>query len=142
MIAAMIPAVRYPVLVIFCVSLLAAAYLGFSLIHLGHDKAIHFATFFILTAEFYWLWELLRPWKITCVCMCLGASVGLEYLQNLVNPARVFDYFDIAYNVAGSVLALVGCMAVHAYKRRQRYTPIESDEVEGFVTVRMSEIPV
>lgn len=74
--------------------------------------------------------------------MCIGASVGLEYLQNFVNPARVFDYMDITYNVAGSGLALMSCVAVHAYKRRQRYAAVESDEVDGFVNVRMSEIPV
>lgn len=138
----MLQIVRFPILLLFCITLLGAAYLGFSLIHLGHDKAIHFTTFFILTSEFYCLWDLFRPWKITFVCMCLGASIGLEYLQNFINSARVFDYMDIAYNVAGSALALVSCVAVHTYKRRQRYTPIESDEVDGFVNVRMSEIPV
>lgn len=138
----MAQAIRVPVLVAFCLSLLAAAYLGFSLVHLGHDKAIHFTTFFILTVEFYWLWVQLRPWMITLLCMCLGASIGLEYLQNMVNPLRAFDYMDIAYNVAGSGLGLIFCMAVHAYKRRPRSALLERDGAGGFANVRMNDVAV
>ncbi|OBA20147.1 hypothetical protein METBIDRAFT_16165, partial [Metschnikowia bicuspidata var. bicuspidata NRRL YB-4993] len=94
---------------VFCTSLLLAAYLGFSLIALGHDKAIHFVTFFILTAEFYFLWETHRPWKLTVATMTLGAGVLLEYVQTIVNPNRTFDYVDIVYNVHGSLLAVAGC---------------------------------
>lgn len=131
---------------------LFAAYLGFSLIHLGHDKAIHFCTFFILTAEYFHIWHVHRPWRITFVSMTLGASVTLEYAQNIINPARIFDYMDIAYNIAGSLLALVLCCLVQlAYSRRRRppdldfelrstspVTPITSDDdIDGFVNVHM-----
>lgn len=84
--------------------------------------------------------------------MTLGASVALEYAQNIINPARIFDYMDIAYNVAGSAVALVLCCLVQlAYSRRRRpadldfelrptspVTPSASDDdIDGFVNVHM-----
>lgn len=123
----------------FGVSLCAAAYLGFALLHLGHDKAIHFTTFFILTAEFYFIWETHRPWKLSFLVMTLGASISLEFVQGFVNPSRVFDPMDIVYNVHGSVLALVACsVALTALARRRR--PAQDDEVDGYVQVNMSDL--
>lgn len=84
--------------------------------------------------------------------MTLGASVALEYAQNIINPARVFDYMDIAYNVGGSLSALlVCCSAQSALARRRRVAGVEfelrdtspatpstsDDDIDGFVNVHM-----
>lgn len=138
----------------FVLSLCAAAYLGFALIHLGHDKAVHFVTFFILTAEFYFLWYRHRPWKLTFIVMTLGASISLEYAQGIVNPNRVFDAMDIVYNVHGSGLALILCCVCQSAMPRQRRAPApeleiqalsvspdtSEDEVEGYVNVHMRDM--
>lgn len=95
----------------FVLSLVLAAYLGFALIHLPHDKLVHFVTFFVLTAEFYWLW-VAPPVVVaagTLVVCTLGASVVSEVLQGYVNPQRVFDAGDIVSNLLGSLAALVAC---------------------------------
>ena len=131
---------------VFCATLLLAAYLGFSLIQLNHDKAIHFTTFFILTAEFFFLWKVFRPWKFTFVVMTLGASILLEYVQNFINHNRRFDYVDILYNVHGSGLALAMCCLVarrrtHIEIERESspVTPTTSDG-EDYVDIRMDDI--
>lgn len=36
----------------------------------------------------------------------MGASIGLEILQNMVNPTRVFDVNDIICNFTGSLVGL------------------------------------
>lgn len=140
--------VRFAVLLLFCLSLAFAAYLGFSLISLGHDKAIHFVTFFILTSEFYFLWDTYRPWKITVVAMTFGASIALEYVQNFVNPNRKFDYMDIIYNIHGSALAVATCCIIHSYTiRRRAQTSLpqtlpsdEPSDIDDFVNVRMNDL--
>lgn len=129
---------------VFCATLLFAAYLGFSLMQLNHDKAIHFTTFFVLTAEFFFIWQTYRPWKFTFVVMTLGASILLEYVQNFVNPNRRFDYVDILYNVHGSGLALVICClvarrgSVEFERGNSPATP--TSETEDYVTISMDEI--
>ncbi|CAL1183043.1 unnamed protein product [Candida parapsilosis] len=46
--------IRYPVLSVFILSLIGAGFLGFSSsLTFKHDKLLHFATFFILTTEFF-----------------------------------------------------------------------------------------
>ncbi|KAM9930196.1 hypothetical protein OXX59_000697 [Metschnikowia pulcherrima] len=141
--------VRLSVLVLFCISLMFAAFLGFSSITLGHDKAIHFVTFFVLTTEFYLLWETHRPWKLTILIMTLGASVTSEYVQNFVNPNRKFDYMDIIFNIHGSALAVAVCCLVHSFMTRRRLpardfsasiASAESSDTEGYVNVKMSDI--
>ncbi|KAF7580442.1 VanZ like family protein [Clavispora lusitaniae] len=81
--------------------------------------------------------------------MTLGACVGSEYIQNLVNPARIFDFVDIIYNVLGSLLALTLCVWFQSWKRRPSSrpdllepSPPSEDEIDGFVNVRMSDMPV
>lgn len=113
--------------------MIAAGYLGFALIHLVHDKLIHFATFAILTAEFYFIFntkavKLLR--LITLMICTLGASVLLEMIQHIVNPARVFDVKDIYCNVGGSIVGLLA--SIFAQDRR--------NELDDYVVVGMEDL--
>lgn len=101
-----------------------AGYLGFASVHLVHDKVVHFVTFFILTAEFYYVFDTaaVRTLRWLTVVICtVGGSVGLEFIQSLVNPARVFDVKDIACNVAGSAMAVALC----SIRRKRTVTSIE-----------------
>lgn len=76
--------------------------------------------------------------------MTLGASILLEYVQNIINPNRRFDYVDILFNMHGSGLALAMCCL---YARRP---PIDFDlesspetpssEMEDYVDIQMDEI--
>lgn len=117
-----------------------AGYLGFASLQLGHDKLIHFITFFVLTAEFYHMWQMHRPWKLTFVCMTLGASVALEFVQNLVNPERVFDWIDIVYNVHGSGLALALCVVASLWARGAAYRrPLDCVEPD-YVNISMADV--
>lgn len=99
-------------LVVFVVSLVVAAYLGFALVHLPHDKAVHFVVFGILTAEAYHVIES-RVWPVVVLVGSIGASVVLEMVQQLVNPVRVYDPYDMASNLAGVAVAFGGCAWYH-----------------------------
>lgn len=88
-----------------------AAYLGFALIQLHHDKAMHFWAFLVLTVEFYFIFvtkrKELKILRYATFLICtVGASIGLEILQNMVNPTRVFDVNDIICNFTGSLVGL------------------------------------
>lgn len=91
-------------------SLVVAAYLGFALVQLPHDKVVHFVTFGVLTAEFYWLWRLpLRVVRVATVVVCtVMAAVVSEVVQGMINPRRVYDAGDIYANVIGSLTG-IGC---------------------------------
>lgn len=72
---------------------------------------MHFLTFMILTAEFFFIFntkrkELKMLRYITLLVCTGGASIGLEILQSLVNPTRVFDIYDILCNIAGSLVGV------------------------------------
>lgn len=112
-------------------------------------------TFFILTAEFFFIWHLHRPWRFTFVVMTLGASILLEYAQNIINPIRKFDYMDIVYNVHGSGLALLFCCLLQSVANRRTRAPIleleerdqspmtpmtSDDDIDGFVNIHMDAI--
>lgn len=146
--------VRVSAFIAFCITLLVAAYLGFALIHLKHDKLVHFVTFVLLTVELFLLSEKSRH-QIMAVTTMLCACVALEYIQSFVNPSRVFDLKDILANVCGVAAATLCCIVLVPRKRRIRrqvameldvqpsgtpLTPGSEDEVEGFVNVRASEI--
>lgn len=140
--------------------MIAAGYLGFSLIHLNHDKLIHFVTFFILTIQFYFIFDSkLKSLKIlrylTFLICTIGLSVGLEIIQSIVNPKRVFDIYDIFCNVLGSMLAIVLAIIYqhlvlkNKRKNRARKQPpiIEDPEEsssditeEDYVTIQMDDI--
>ena len=118
------------------VTLAAAAYLGFSLVLLGHDKAIHYATFLALTAEFYMVFDtqhkLLRTVRLVTFIVCtVICSVVLEIIQPYVNPKRIFDLKDIVANVTGSLTGLALCSGYDYYTirrlRANRYLSIRQD---------------
>lgn len=96
-----------------------AGYLGFALIHLHHDKLIHGVTFFILTVEVYFLFDTknksLRTLKLITFLTCtIAGSIVLEIIQNLINPSRIFDVFDIAFNMIGSLCGLILCIVIQS----------------------------
>lgn len=126
---------------VFIPSLLVAAYLGFALLSLAHDKILHFSAFGILTAEFYFLFEIRKPWRLTILVMTIGACISLEFVQNLVNPKRTFDYEDILYNTMGSLLAVIICIFAQSFRPgSHRIIDVELGE-EDFVYVTLLEEP-
>lgn len=71
----------------------------------------------VLTVEFYFIFntkrkELKMLRYITLLVCTGGAGIGLEILQSVVNPTRIFDINDIFCNIAGS---LVGVGASSGY---------------------------
>lgn len=145
----------------FIITLLGAGYLGFALIHLPHDKLIHFSTFCILTIEFYFIFDThYRSLKVlrgvTLVICTFGGSVSLEIIQNVVNPKRVFDVYDIIANILGSLLGLGISVGIMAWKKntarqeriryRQLNTQIigqdEDDEDTEMDTTMDTELPI
>ncbi|EGW32414.1 uncharacterized protein SPAPADRAFT_153310 [Spathaspora passalidarum NRRL Y-27907] len=116
--------VRLPVLVLFILTLVGAGYLGFASIHLPYDKTIHFFTFTILTMEFYLIFNTKHKTSTILrlitflVCTC-GASISSEIIQNVVNPSRVFDVYDILFNMAGSLWGLIVCCVVQDWKMQR-----------------------
>ncbi|KAK6463762.1 hypothetical protein DFJ63DRAFT_313068 [Scheffersomyces coipomensis] len=95
-------AIRIPVLI---------RYLGFANIHLPYDKLIHFVTFFVLTTEFYFVFDTklksLKTLRYITLSICtIAGGIGSEIIQSLVNPNRIFDPLDIAFNISGSLLSV------------------------------------
>lgn len=144
--------VRVPILIAFCVTLLIAAYLGFGEVHFEHDKAVHFITFFILTLELWFLWDRLSA-RFASFLLMLVAAVISEFVQNTVNPNRVFDKNDIYANLAGLMFAFTLCILAQQLRRKDRrkrwmntdiemqpsarpVTPGSEEELDGFVNVR------
>lgn len=121
---------------------LAAAYLGFAPLLLRHDKALHFGVFFLLTCEFFFMWETKRPWRVTLGAMA-GASVVLEWVQPLVSQRR-FDPLDIVCNLAGTIVAIAVCSVASASRRRRRRgaePEVEPQEEEDYVNVALQAVP-
>ncbi|KAK6197583.1 uncharacterized protein RJT21DRAFT_123413 [Scheffersomyces amazonensis] len=154
--------IRIPVLLVFIASLVLAGYLGFANVHFGHDKLIHFITFFILTIEFYFTFDtkhksLKTLRSITLIVCTIGGGIGSEFIQSLVNENRVFDPIDIAFNILGSLLAVGLSSWYQTYlikrakevKRNNRYTQIGQTitneelvgdtEDEGYVSIQMHD---
>lgn len=142
---------------VFILSLLVAGYLGFALVQLPHDKAVHFVTFLVLTVEFYFVFDTkyksLRALRLITLGVCtIGASIGLEIVQSLVNPARVFDVLDIACNVVGSLVGLglssgyqtwmVRRARAQIMRYRQLQTDIEEPDTteEEYVNIQMNDV--
>lgn len=73
---------------------------------------------------------------VTLVVCTFGASIGLEIVQSLINPARVFDVYDILFNVLGSLLGLglssgyQTWMVRRARLKRIRYRQLQTDVQE------------
>lgn len=96
---------------------------------------------------------------ITLLVCSVGAGVGLEILQNIVNPIRVFDINDIICNISGS-LAGVGVSSMYLIwamknKRSQRHcyrmdvsqppSSVEHEDMapeeNDYVTIEMKDAP-
>lgn len=137
-------------------TLLIAAYLGFGEVHFEHDKVVHFVTFFILTLELWFLWDRLSA-RFASFLLVLLAAVISEFVQNTVNPNRIFDIYDIYANVAGLTLAFTICILAQLLRKKDRrkrwmniemevqpgtgsVTPGSEEEVDGFVNVRGSDV--
>ncbi|ODQ81286.1 hypothetical protein BABINDRAFT_165978 [Babjeviella inositovora NRRL Y-12698] len=108
--------IRIPFAVSFVFLLALAAYLGLADLHYIHDKVLHFVMFFLCTANFYWIFDTRSVkllFKLTFGLCTVAASIGSEFAQHLINPKRVFDLWDIAANVSGSILALLGSVYYH-----------------------------
>lgn len=65
----------------------------------------------VLTVEFYFIFntkrkELKMLRYITLLVCTGGAGIGLEILQSVVNPTRIFDINDIFCNIAGSLVGV------------------------------------
>ena len=106
--------IRKHILLLFIITGILTAYLGFADISLPHDKLIHFTMFFIMSFLFYWIIDInsipnfsnhLR--NITFVLCTLIGGIGSEFLQNYLSPTRTFDYYDILTNICGSVSAII-----------------------------------
>lgn len=106
--------------------MIVAGYLGFALVHLHHDKLIHGLIFFFITIEVYFVFDTnnksLKTLRLITFLTCtIFASTVLEIVQNVVNPSRIFDVYDIAFNMIGSVTGLITCIVIHSYiVRRNR----------------------
>ena len=76
---------------------------------------LHAVTFFALTVAFYWILDTNRRRTLhLTLIVCTGAlAVGSEFLQGFLPNGRVFDLFDIAANVAGSLAGLALCAWYH-----------------------------
>lgn len=105
-------------------ALIVTAVLGFSLIHLVHDKAAHFSCFYLLTFLFYWLIDFGQSFTslvgVSFLVCTVSGSIVLEFLQGIVNPARVYDTQDIVANIAGSCLGLLSAIALQLYQVSRR----------------------
>ncbi|ODV77911.1 uncharacterized protein CANTADRAFT_7387 [Suhomyces tanzawaensis NRRL Y-17324] len=130
----------------FIVSLMGAAVLGFGLFHLTHDKLIHFVTFMVLTIELWFVFDgkrsAGRKIRLVVVAVVASASVVLEYAQSVINPSRVFDVYDIVYNVAGLVVGIVVCVVygvVSSWRERPSYRPL-SDIDDDYVEILMRDV--
>ncbi|CAH6719240.1 hypothetical protein CLIB1444_02S04038 [[Candida] jaroonii] len=130
----------------FIVTLIGAGYLGFSSIELPHDKLIHFITFFLLTLEFFFIFQTKKIKQliyITFIICTLGGSIASEFLQNFINPSRIFDINDIFYNVGGSIVALIISGVSSSWNRRRRYKRLDREDVETeeYININMQDIP-
>lgn len=118
--------------------------MGFGLVQFSeYDKVVHYVTFLVLTGEFYYMFDvsthsLLRMLRYVTMFTCtFSASVFLEVVQGVLNPSRVFDYYDIVYNVAGSFTGLILATLFDMYrfrKRRNNRVRIVEIELEEGIT--------
>jgi glycopeptide antibiotics resistance protein len=87
--------------------------------------------FMILTIEFYFIFDTQHKSNrivrlLTFVICTIGGSITSEIIQGTVNSKRVFDVYDIVYNMVGS-LGGIGLCTVYEHwaikrNRLQRIT--------------------
>ncbi|KAM0716019.1 hypothetical protein Q7P37_008533 [Cladosporium fusiforme] len=129
--------VRKPFAAAFVLLCLAAAYLGLAPNQIPKygqsDKGLHFVTFFLLTASFYWILETSRRRLIHLTLLVITGffAIGSEILQALLPNDRDFDPFDILANVVGSGLALALCSWYHRRMLERRRRNKHYDLVPG-----------
>ncbi|KAK7740440.1 hypothetical protein SLS62_011122 [Diatrype stigma] len=136
--------IRLPFAGTFLLLCLLAGYAGLSSVQLGayvNDKVLHLATFFLLTAVFYWIVDTgrRRALHLTSAICTLAGGVGSEFLQAWVpDNGREFDPADVAANLLGSGAALGLCAWYHRrmLERRRlaaraaRYNPVPGEDDE------------
>jgi VanZ family protein len=99
---------RRPVVAILGLLFVVLAVLGFAPVRLPvNDKALHSVAFGTLAYVLYFLWEkdYLSNIGLTSASMVVLA-VGSEFAQKLA-PNRSFSYYDITFNLLGSVIGVV-----------------------------------
>ncbi|KAK6455578.1 uncharacterized protein RJT20DRAFT_135576 [Scheffersomyces xylosifermentans] len=139
--------IRIPVLIIFVLSFIGAAYLGFASLELQHDKLLHFVAFLVLTAEFYFIFDtkhksLKTLRTITLVVCTFGASIGSEVVQSIVNTERTFDPNDIAFNIAGSLVGLAASSGYEHWKvKRSKAQRLHYRQLQNDDTYQVGESP-
>lgn len=100
------------------------------------DKALHFVSFFLLTATFYFILDTSRRriLHLTLVICTLVLGVGSEVLQGLLPNGRDFDAWDVLANVLGSLSAVGIAGWFHRRsadrRRRAKYASLASAEGE------------
>ncbi|KAI9728427.1 MAG: hypothetical protein M1828_003828 [Chrysothrix sp. TS-e1954] len=132
-------------LAIFAAVLLVSGYLGLAKITIpaigGYhqsDKGLHFVTFFILTLNFYWIFETTRKRALhltLLVCVAI-LSCGSEIIQGLLPNKRDFDPYDVLANIIGSLAALGICQWYHKRMNERKrsskvYAAVPGDEETG-----------
>lgn len=102
-----------------------------------NDKVLHFTTFFILTAVFYFILDTnrRRTLNLTLIVCTLILGVGSEFVQSFLPNDRDFDLYDIVANLGGSLLALGLCSWYHKRmleRRRQHktYGAVPGEDIE------------
>lgn len=101
------------------------------------DKALHFLTFFALTAAFYFILDTTRRRvvNITLVVCTLLLGVGSEVAQGLLPNDREFDPWDVLANVLGSLSALGLASLYHKRnverRRRAKYSALTGEGLEA-----------
>lgn len=100
------------------------------------DKALHFITFFSLTASFYFILDLprRRVLHLTLVVCTLILGVGSEVAQALLPNDREFDPWDVLANVIGSLAALGLATSYHKRsldrRRRAKYSVLSGQGLD------------
>ncbi|KAK5943578.1 hypothetical protein PMZ80_004586 [Knufia obscura] len=100
------------------------------------DKALHFLTFFALTASFYFIFDIARrrTIHITLVVCTLILGAGSEIAQGLLPNQRDFDGWDVVANVLGSLgaLGLANMYHKRSIERRRlaKYSALTGEGIE------------
>lgn len=100
------------------------------------DKALHFITFFSLTASFYFILDTTRRrvLNLTLIICTLILGVGSEVAQGLLPNDREFDPWDVLANVVGSLAALGLATSYHKRsierRRRAKYSALTGEGIE------------
>ncbi|KAK5079643.1 hypothetical protein LTR70_009269 [Exophiala xenobiotica] len=100
------------------------------------DKALHFVTFFALTASFYFVFDTARRRviHITLAVCTLLLGAGSEVAQGLLPNDREFDPWDVLANILGSLAALGLANAYHKRsverRRRAKYSALTGEGID------------